>query len=157
MPQWNVYHSEGVFKTAEEKKALVHDVNNYYHVYGKLPAFYVVVNFLPMPAGTMFRGYDDVADLDKPFVRLSISHMAAHRSDGMGAERFRRGIDGAIKKSIVEKGYYYEYSVVEEPREMWKIDGLMPPPYGSEIFMKWNKENKVSDYTEGNPEAQTNA
>ncbi|KAK3068071.1 hypothetical protein LTR53_014634 [Teratosphaeriaceae sp. CCFEE 6253] len=148
MPHWRIYHPEGVYRTVEEKSAFVKDINAYYHIKGELPAFYVIVNFIAQPPGTMFRGYDDVETLDDPFVRISISHMAAHRGSlpGLDGKRFRAGIDAAIKKMVVDRGYHYEYTVVEESRDMWMIDAFVPPPLRSETEAMWRKEGKVSAY-----------
>lgn len=157
MPFWNIYHPESAFSTADEKSAFVADITNYYSGKGSLPPIYVVVNFIMLPAGNIFRAYKPISELDKPFIRLQISHIAVHVKDwqeskGGGLDedaahaKFRAGIDGAIQKSIVDKGYYYEYSVTEESRGMWMIDGFQPPPWLSEGEKKWREAGKAVPY-----------
>ncbi|KAK3065957.1 hypothetical protein LTR53_017852, partial [Teratosphaeriaceae sp. CCFEE 6253] len=87
----------------------------------------------------------------KPFVRLAIAHIHVHSTDfsmekQSADEQVRKGIDATIKRSIIDKGYSYEYGVTEEPREFWKIDGLMPPPWKSEAEKMWVKEGKAVPY-----------
>lgn len=51
-----------------------------------------------------------------------------------------------MKAHIVDKGYSWEYTVAEEDRRMWKIDGFMPPPYQSEAMNMWMKVDKAVPY-----------
>lgn len=37
----------------------------------------------------------------------------------------------------------YELHVVESPRELWRINGLVPPPSRSDEERVWMEENKV--------------
>ncbi|KAH9828040.1 putative oxalocrotonate tautomerase [Teratosphaeria destructans] len=155
MPLWNIYHPSTTFTTPPEKDLFVADILAYYHSQGTLPAFYVVVNFHPMPAGTMYRGSTPVSEQETPFIRITISHLAASRRDfpeGVGAARMRRGVDEACRRSIVEKGWGWEYHVMEDERDLWKIDGVIPPPFRGEVERKWREEDKVSEW-EGGREA----
>jgi len=147
---WNIYHPEGTFTTTEEKATFVTDINDYYGGTGGFPEFYVCVHFITMPGTSMFRGRQPVAELDKPFIRLAISHIHVNQSaisSKLGIEdpaaRIRGAIDTAIKRSITDKGYYVEYSVSEDPRELWKVDGLLPPPWKSNAEEVWKRENKA--------------
>ena len=45
------------------------------------------------------------------------------------------------------RGVNYEVNVVESPRELWRIDGLTPPPTGSEEEGVWAKEGKTSRWS----------
>ena len=157
MPLWNVYHPPSAFATAEEKAAFVKDINDYYCVKGTLPPIYVVVNFITLPSTHIYRAGRPISELDTPFIRLAISHLAVHTQDWKDPTvgeldeetayaKVRAGIDGAIQKSIRDKGYYYEYSVSEESRGMWKIDGFVPPPWRSEGERKWATEGKAVPY-----------
>ncbi|KAF2768932.1 hypothetical protein EJ03DRAFT_273258, partial [Teratosphaeria nubilosa] len=155
-------HPQNTFTTNPERDLFVHDILAYDHTRGTLPACYVIVNFHPMPVGSMYRGYTSVSEQDNPaeavsgFVRITISHLAASRRDfpeGVGAVRMRKGVDEACRRSIVEKGWGWEYHVTEDERDLWTIDGVIPPPFRGEVEKKWRGENQGSEW-EGGREAE---
>lgn len=49
------------------------------------------------------------------------------------AKRFLARIDAALKPFIADEGYDWEYSVLETSRDLWKINGLVPPGWGSKV------------------------
>lgn len=151
MPLWVVYHTESTFQDKTTRDAFAADITK---AYNRLPPFYVIVNFVSLQSDRVYRGGVPVADLDKPFVRLVVTHLAVHAKDA-GSEpdalsasylRVRTLIDGAIKEHIVDKGYHYEYAVTEEDRHLWKIDGFRPPKFGSESMKMWKEGGKAVAY-----------
>ncbi|KAK4447136.1 putative oxalocrotonate tautomerase [Podospora aff. communis PSN243] len=145
MPLWLVYHPEGTFVTPESKQALAADVMTMY-TGGGLPAFYVVVNFITLPHTSIFVGGKN-PPVEKPFIRFTVDHLAVHFGDD--AERKLRVIntlDRLIKPHVADKGYDWEFSVDETPRELWKINGFIPPPHKSEAEAKWARDNRPSEW-----------
>ena len=43
-------------------------------------------------------------------------------------------------------GYDWEYSVEETRRDLWKVQGLVPPMPGSEAEIKWREENQATEF-----------
>jgi hypothetical protein len=39
-------------------------------------------------------------------------------------------------------GYDWEYHVEETNRDLWKVQGLVPPLQGTEAELEWVKENQ---------------
>jgi hypothetical protein len=54
MPDWRIYHPSGTFTEPDKREKLSQDITSIYTRFG-LPAFYVVVLFIEMPAATIFR------------------------------------------------------------------------------------------------------
>lgn len=55
MPVWRIYHPSNTFTTKAEKEALSKDITAIYTLI-PLPAFYVVVLFIPLPEENTFIG-----------------------------------------------------------------------------------------------------
>ncbi|KAF9874715.1 major royal jelly protein [Colletotrichum karsti] len=143
MPLWLVYHTPDTFVDVESRRAFVKDITAMYTSIG-LPAFYVIVNFLPMSAGSMWKGNEIP---EKPFVRLSMDHIAVHLENDV--DNYRATCDALeklMKPHIADKGYDYEYHVDETERELWRINGVIPPPWGSKAEKKWFEANAVVPY-----------
>lgn len=124
MPLWLIYHPEGIFPTPASKQPLVDAITAFYTSAG-LPAFYVVVNFVPLSPGNIFVG-GKIPPASRPFVRFVVDHLAIHQpsknrmtfmADRM-AEMLRPHVEGCD----------WEFHVDETPREMWRINGIVPPP-----------------------------
>jgi len=62
---------------------------------------------------------------------------------------FTGSVDKALKPHIEDKGYGWEYHIAETERDLWKIDGLIPPPWNSEEEKMWVRENKAVEYPGG--------
>lgn len=59
---------------------------------------------------------------------------------------FLKKVDEVLKPHIEEKGYDWEYSIEETSRDLWKVQGLVPPMPGSEAELLWVKENKATPF-----------
>ncbi|SCV54073.1 uncharacterized protein FFB14_13459 [Fusarium fujikuroi] len=115
-----------------------------------LPAFYVVVQFIPLPAGHVFVGGE--ARDEKPFVRLVIQHMAVHSHEGVHMEDFPKQfsdyINATIKPFIADKGYDWEITVTDTQREFWRFNGIAPPAWRSEAERVWARDGRPSEWEE---------
>jgi hypothetical protein len=139
MPLWLVYHPEGTFTTTGSKQALAADITSIYTA-GGLPAFYVVVSFIPLSAGSCFVGGQAPS---KPFIRLTVDHLAVHFVDDKArALRMITKIDQVLKPHIADKGYDWEFSIDETPREFWKINGFIPPPRMFTLLFSWDQSGQ---------------
>lgn len=146
MPLWNIYHTTGILETQEIRKSLAEDITKLYTKFG-LPAFYVVVQFIPLPAGNVFVAAE--ARTEKPFVRLTVEHMAVHRHEGAEGfpARFSDTIDAALKPYIADKGYDWEITVTDTTRDFWRLNGIAPPPFRSEIETLWAQQGRPSQWS----------
>ncbi|KAJ5662224.1 uncharacterized protein N7477_009840 [Penicillium maclennaniae] len=147
MPLWQIYHPAGIFEDVASKEAFAKDITQMYTELG-LPAFYVVANFIPVPKGEIFVG--GKIPTERPFIRLVINHVAIHAPNEDAAYRGTTSrIDKILKPHVAEKGYDWEYHVDETERRLWKLNGLIPPPWKSEQEQIWVKENRAVPYDGG--------
>jgi phenylpyruvate tautomerase PptA (4-oxalocrotonate tautomerase family) len=130
MPLWSIYHPPSTFTTPESKQRLAADITSIYTGTdgAGLPAFYVVVNFISLPATDIFVGGQNPS-ADKPFIRFVADHIAVHLENN--EERMQRLmglVDAALRPHVKEKGYDWELHIDETPRGLWVINGIAPPP-----------------------------
>lgn len=122
----------------------------YPHSHNRLPAFYVVVNFIKMPENTAWVGGEAVSK-ERPFIRLAIEHIAVHApNEDEAYRRTANRVDAAIKPHIADKGYDWEFHIDETERRLWRINGLYPPPFQSEEEKVWSRENRAVPFEQGN-------
>ncbi|KAF6805151.1 hypothetical protein CSOJ01_09718 [Colletotrichum sojae] len=139
MPLWTIYHTPDSFVDNASKQALAKDITKIYLDIG-LPAFYVIVNFLPTPAGTAWKGGEIP---DRPFVRLVIDHVAVHIERSIEDYRaVTAAFEEALKPHVADKGYDWEYHTHETERELWRVNGYVPPQWQSEAEKLWARENR---------------
>ena len=145
MPLWLVYHPSEVFTDPESKRALAADITAIYTRIG-LPAFYVAVNFIQLPADDMFSGGEPQVG-KKPFVRISISHVARRMTeDEQVYRRATESFNRMLRPHLTDKGFDWEFVIAETDRRLWMISGLCPPEPGSEAEKLWVAEGKPVDY-----------
>ncbi|GAB7345595.1 hypothetical protein MBLNU457_3895t1 [Dothideomycetes sp. NU457] len=145
MPLWLIFHPNGTFEDDASKEALATDITAYY-VKAGLPAFYATVNFIKMSGNTMYVG-GKVPPKDKPFIRISVDHIAVKQPDEDSAyERSANRLVEVLKPHVADKGYDWEFHVDETERRYWRINGMAPPPFKSEQEKIWVKENKAVPY-----------
>ncbi|KAI9036907.1 tautomerase family protein [Aspergillus affinis] len=148
MPDWRIYHPTGTFTDPEHKEKLAEAITSMYTRSG-LPAFYVVVIFIEMPPGTLYRaGVSCHTKGVKPFVRLTFSHIARHFPPGESPMRtnFMNMVHETVKPYLADKGYDWEFNGEELEREFVHINGLRIPPTGSEEEQRWFRDNKPSPW-----------
>jgi hypothetical protein len=142
MPLWLVFHPCGTFEDDSAKRALSKDITNIYTGIG-LPAFYVVVNFVKLSPGDVWVGGEPKTD--KPFIRILVDHIAVRlENEDRVYERSADAIEKALKPHIYDKGYDWEFHVDETERRLWRVNGIIPPPFGSDMEKQWAKDNKPS-------------
>lgn len=146
MPLWQIYHPPGTYEDAAEKQAFVKDITSHYTEVG-LPPFYVVVHFNKIENENVFVGAKVKSATEKPFVRVVITHIAVRLPDldSVYLKQTSR-LDKIFKPHVLEKGYDFEYHVDETERRLWKINGLIPPPFKSAEERVWFEENRPVPY-----------
>lgn len=145
MPLWNIYHTPDTFDSESIRADLASNITELYTSSG-LPAFYVVVQFIPLPAGNVFVAAKSGNTREKPFVRFVVDHMAVHRHEipvGFTA-RFSDRINEAIKPHVADKGYDWEITVTDTPRDFWRFNGIAPPPFKSDAEKVWADSGRPS-------------
>jgi phenylpyruvate tautomerase PptA (4-oxalocrotonate tautomerase family) len=140
MPLWNVYHPVGAY-SEQEKRAFADRVTSLYAARG-LPRFYVVTLFHEVDRGSFCIGGEPADDC----VRVAIDHFARHYADAASKDSARKRIGAVIQTFAAGKGLRWEFHVDETPRELWMIDGLVPPPSGSDAEKMWAEENRPIPY-----------
>lgn len=161
MPLWQIYHPPNTFTTDAAKSALTASITAHYTRIN-LPAFYVVVTFHLMtdPTTSMWVGGQKVSDINndndndttttKPFIRITISHIAVTLpNDDAAYNRSADGITALLKPHVADLGYAYEFHVEETERRLWRVQGLRPPPWGSEAERVWARENRAVPWEGG--------
>ncbi|KAF4450131.1 hypothetical protein FALBO_16534 [Fusarium albosuccineum] len=139
MPLWLIYHTPDILLDNASKQALAKDITAFYTRIG-LPAFYAIVNFIPMPTGTLWKGGDVP---EKPFVRISIDHIAVHINNTIEAyNKCTERIEETLKPHIADKGYDYEYHIDETERHLWRVNGFIPPSHKSDSEKLWARVNE---------------
>ena len=140
MPLWNVYHPVGAY-TEQEKREFADRVTSIYQARG-LPRFYVVILFHEVERGSFYVGGEPVDDR----VRVAIDHIARHLADPARRDSARQRIGAVIQPFAAGKGLHWEFHIDETPRDLWMIDGFVPPPSGSDAEKLWAKENRAIPY-----------
>ena len=144
MPLWLIFHPAGTFEDAASKQALAKDITRIYTGTG-LPAFYVVTNFIKLSVADVWVGGEQRSD--NPFIRIVIDHIAVRMEKSNAVyDRTTARIDQALKPHIADKGYDWEFHVDETERRLWKVNGLIPPPFGSEQEGCWARKNRAVPY-----------
>ena len=145
MPLWRIFHPQSLY-TPTEKAALSQAITQIYtdKSPSRLPAFYVNVLFIEYAPGTFFIGGEPVAD----YVRFAGEHIA--RSFGPDEHsrmrRFMSWFEEAISPWTAGKGVRWETHVGQTPFDLWRINGLPPPPAESQAEALWREEGAAVPY-----------
>ncbi|CAG7944543.1 unnamed protein product [Penicillium nalgiovense] len=137
MPTWDIKHSPNTI-TAAEKEQLAKSITSLYVSRG-LPAFYVQVHFSEDIPGTAFVGGEPHAN----FAAVTIYHVARAFKSDEAKRRFLASVDEILNPVFEPKGMDWEYFIAEASRDLWKMNGLVPPEPGSEGEKKWAEVNKA--------------
>jgi phenylpyruvate tautomerase PptA (4-oxalocrotonate tautomerase family) len=140
MPLWNVYHPVGTY-SEQEKREFADRIASLYEDRG-LPRFYVVTLFHEVDRGSFYVGGEPVDNR----VRIAIDHIARRYADPSSMDSARQRISAVIQPFAASKGLRFEFHIDETPRDLWEIDGLVPPPTGSDAEKLWAKENRAIPY-----------
>ena len=141
MPLWSIYHTPGTF-TADEKRELATRITDHYHQVG-LPRFYVVTAFHEVTPDNLFVGGEPTP----VGVRVVIDHIARRAVDKEHRHRIAHWIKAILSPYLeVHDNPHWEFHVDETSEDLWMINGLIPPPMGSDAEKRWVAENAVSTY-----------
>jgi phenylpyruvate tautomerase PptA (4-oxalocrotonate tautomerase family) len=141
MPLWTIHHSPGTFSD-EEKHQLAARITDYYERIG-LPRFYVVTVFNEARPQDFYVGGEPTS----AGVRIIIDHIARKSADKASREQITRWIH-RILQPYMEKhpGLHWEFHADETSEDLWMINGLVPPPGGSEDEKAWATAGIASSY-----------
>jgi hypothetical protein len=108
-----------------------------------LPRFYVVTIFHETRPENFYVG----GERTPVGVRVLIDHIARHATDKQSREHIAHWIK-RILRPYMEKyeGLHWEFHADETGEDLWMINGLVPPPGGSEDEKAWATGNVASPY-----------
>ncbi|RSL97557.1 hypothetical protein CDV31_012970 [Fusarium ambrosium] len=142
MPKWVFQHTKGAF-THEDKEKLAKGMSNIYTTFG-LPAFFAHVQFISFDPDEFWTGGEPAHDS----VTISIYHAAANIRTGFEGESLMKALDDVVRPVLKPKGLTWESNVYETPREWWRLQGMAPPDFNSEMLKRWAKDNGFTDEDE---------
>ena len=134
MPLWDIHTSGSMFSPGE-KQDLAKKITKIYSI---LPPFYVRVRFTEDPLDSVFSGGEKETNL----VHLQIYHLARHFQSTEQKIGFLKRVDAVLNPVMEAKGFDWEYTVNESPRDLWKMNGLVPPEANSDAEKEWHKANR---------------
>lgn len=140
MPLWNIHHPAGVYSD-QDKQDFAADITRIYARAG-LPEFYVVVLFHEITSSNFLIGGKPTADT----VRIDVAHIARHLDDPQQRVRLSERLNAAMLPYTRDRGLHWEFHVDETPRDLWMIEGMVPPPTGSEAEKAWVAANSPLPY-----------
>ena len=144
MPLWDINYTAGGL-SAQQRQSLADAITKIYTTLG-LPPFYVQVRFRESAPTSLFVGGQDYSSTtgtnSQKHLSVQIVHVARSFDSETAKQRFLTKVDRVLNPLLDGKGWNWEYWVMEGPRELWKINGLVPPPTGSEMEKKWYKANR---------------
>ncbi|MGW4704625.1 tautomerase family protein [Streptomyces sp. NPDC004285] len=141
MPLWTVHHTPGVFSD-DEKHRFASSVADHYEKAG-LPRFYVVTLFRETRPEDFYVGGEPAP----VGVRISIDHIARHHPDEDSRRTTARWIRRMVQPYLERHaGLHWEFHVDETSEELWMINGLVPPPGGSDAERRWAEQNAATPY-----------
>jgi phenylpyruvate tautomerase PptA (4-oxalocrotonate tautomerase family) len=140
MPLWHVYHPVGAY-TEQEKREFADRVTHLYETIG-LPRFYVVTLFHKVDRGSFYVGGEPVDDV----VRVVVEHIARRIENPEMRAAARQRVGDTIRPFVAGKGLRWEFHIDETAADLWMIEGLTPPPAGSDAEKLWAKENRAVPY-----------
>lgn len=141
MPLWTIHHTPGFF-SAEDKRELARSITDHYEKAG-LPRFYVVVIFNETRSGDLYVGGEQT-DVG---LRVVIDHIARRAADKDHRHRIAHWIKAILSPYLeAHDNPHWEFHVDETSEDLWMINGLIPPPMGSDAEKRWVAENAVSMY-----------
>ncbi|MEV7661931.1 tautomerase family protein [Paenarthrobacter sp. NPDC089316] len=141
MPYWEIFTPEGAF-TDEDKERLTEAITDVYVEWVNLPKFYVCVRFQEMAPNEMYVG----GKAKNNFVRIVIDHIARKMENEQIQLGALAAFEAALEPFVKDRGYDWELHIDETPKELWRTQGLIPPPGESDIEKLWAKENRPIPY-----------
>jgi len=141
MPLWNIHHTPGIF-TDKEKHQLASHIADHYEQAG-LPRIYVVTVFHETLPEDFYVGGEPTSF----GVRITIDHIARRAADRESRRRTAQWIKGILRPQLErEAGLHWEFHIDETSDDLWMINGITPPPAGSDAEKLWAETNSASPY-----------
>ncbi|MDX2972085.1 tautomerase family protein [Kribbella solani] len=141
MPLWTIHHTPGIF-TAEDKHQLAAHIADQYEKVG-LPRFYVVTLFHETRSEDFYVGGEPTP----AGIRIAIDHIARRNPDQETRRRTAQWIKSMLQPHLARHpGLHWEFHADETSRDLWMINGLVPPPEGSDAEKNWAKQNSASPF-----------
>ncbi|KAL6246683.1 hypothetical protein RBB50_005990 [Rhinocladiella similis] len=147
MPLWRIFSHPQTF-TLDQRSALAKKVTDLYMSRG-LPAFYVNVIFIDVDEKATFIGGEPRSN----FVRIAVEQIARTMAspDTEQGQKQRTAwmdmINDTLKSSIIDrKELDWELHIYETPRDLWRVQGMDPPPAFSDAEKEWTEKNKPVPY-----------
>jgi hypothetical protein len=72
--------------------------------------------------------------------------MIDRSEDDAVRDRFLNRVDAVLKPFIADKGYDWEHNVVETARDLWKVQGMVPPMPNTEAEKEWVRLNNAVEF-----------
>ncbi|GAW06802.1 4-oxalocrotonate tautomerase [Lentinula edodes] len=142
MPFHRLYCSVNLY-SKEEKQAIARSITELY-ARVPIPRFYVVVNFIEV-------GQDDCYVGGEPntrFLRISVQHLARNLQTVEEKRNFMERYEKTLEPYTKDKGIDWEVQISNEDPLYWNLNGICPPPFGSESYQMWVKINKPVEWSE---------
>lgn len=141
MPLWTIYHTPRIFSD-EEKHRLASRIAEHYEQIG-LPRFYVVTLFHQTRPEDFYVGGEPTA----VGIRIAIDHLARRSPDRESRRRTAAWIRGMLQPHLGgNAALHWEFHVDETSDDLWMINGIVPPPAGSDAEKLWAESNSASPY-----------
>ncbi|KIV79819.1 hypothetical protein PV11_07364 [Exophiala sideris] len=147
MPLWRIFSHPQTFSIGQ-RKGLAKAVTELYVSLG-LPAFYVNVIFIDVDENGTFIGGEQRTN----FVRIVVEQIARsmplpdteegrqHRKKWMDA------INETLRSFVIDrKELAWELHINETPRDLWRVQGIDPPPVASDAEKLWADKNEAFPY-----------
>lgn len=140
MPLLRFYLAPNLLSSSE-KKNLAKQLTEIYTA-ADIPAFFVDVVYIEVPKDSIYVGGEEAGD----FVRICIEHIARRMATEERKQAYMGKLDAIIIPVFKPKNLRWEYHITETPRELWKVQSLVPPPTGSDVEQMWARENRAIPY-----------
>lgn len=139
MPLWRIFHAPNLY-TPDEKAAFAQAITKRY---ASLPDFYVNVIFTAVEASDLY-----IAGKSRDnFVRIVITQIARHfEGDTQRMASWMAGVEETIEPWVKAKAQDWEVHIDETSRELWRVQGFVPPAQDSEGEKLWKDGGRPVPY-----------
>uniref|UniRef100_A0AC34GN90 Tautomerase cis-CaaD-like domain-containing protein n=1 Tax=Panagrolaimus sp. ES5 TaxID=591445 RepID=A0AC34GN90_9BILA len=141
MPFHRFYHNPGQFSN-DDKQKLSEAITQLYIQAANLPAFYVVVQFIPIDENNFLVGSKSTNN----FIRISIQHIARGFESYEQSKGFFKKYESILEPFIKDRGLDWEVEIEQIDRNLCHENGLSLPPSGSDAEKEWVRLNKAVPY-----------
>jgi phenylpyruvate tautomerase PptA (4-oxalocrotonate tautomerase family) len=141
MPCWEIFAPENAY-TEEDKEQLSEAITSIYVDYAGLPEFYVVVIFPDKAPNSIYVG----GKAANNFVRIRVDHNVPQMDTAEVRAACMAVIEERVAPFVKERGFDWEVDIDETPMDLWRIQGLVPPPPESNMEKRWAEENRPVPY-----------